>query len=188
MKAVITVIGLVAFLVLSGCAKHTDAPPPRSLARAKDPGKVLNLLLSKQNEVTFVSRAGKMYGMDSDTVLTFLPGRKVRLTEYGYSVAVFEGVFTTETEGSISLQLEKRRSPWPLMVLQFAEGEYYLHTKAGASEFVMGDRAGATESTDMKPFWPFKLVAERKPEPDQPLHGTPAEAPSSLTESEGRSP
>ena len=127
---------------------------------------MLDLLLSKQKEVTFVSRAGKMYGMDSDTELTFLPGRKVHLTEYGFAVADFEGVFTTDAEGSISLQLEKRRFPWPLMVLQFAKGEYYLHTKAGAAGFVMGNRAGATESSDMKPFWPFKLMAERKTEPN----------------------
>jgi len=167
MKSLLTAVVFLVVLAFAGCGKQESTPREVMPAQAKDPGGVLDTLLSKKKTVTFVSRSGKFYGMDSDTELTFLPDRKVHLVEYGYAVSKYDGVYTADAEGVISLQLDNRRSPWPPMVLQFANGDYYLNTKSGASGFVMGDRAGATETSEMKPFWPFRLVEEGIPLPNQ---------------------
>ncbi|MDI1250232.1 MAG: hypothetical protein PSV13_15325 [Lacunisphaera sp.] len=149
------------------------AIPAKAPVQAKNPIKVIDRLLASGKPVTFVSRSGKFYGMDSDTELEFEAGGKVRLTEFGYSVQEFLGTFAADEDGVISVQLKNRRSPWPAMVLQFSKGDYYLSTNTGAVGFVFGDRAASTETPEMKAFWPFRLVDTHRPEPNQAVEPTP---------------
>ena len=85
--------------------------------------------------------------------------------EYGFAVQKYTGQYTVDTNGVISLTLDRYRSSWPKMALWVSGANYYLHPISGRSGFTMSDRAGATETPDMKPFWPFKLVGRNSTQP-----------------------
>jgi len=151
-------------LMCALCAVHVIAkdpkPPqlPQNLQRVEKAQKAIDDLLVPNKELSFISRDGKLCGMDSDSEIVLTTNHLVKVVEYGYAVQEYTGQYTIDTNGVISLTLKRYRSSWPKMALWVAGASYYLHPISGRSGFTMGDRAGATQTPDMKPFWPFKLV------------------------------
>jgi hypothetical protein len=138
-----------------------DPKPPtlaRDAQRVQKVQTTIEELLVQNHALNFVSRGGKMYGMDSDSKIVLTTNQVAKVIEYGYAVHTYTGQYAVDTNGLISLALKGYRSAWPQMALWVSGGSYYLHPISGRSGFSMGDRAGATETPAMKPFWPFKLV------------------------------
>lgn len=115
--------------------------------------------------VVFVSRDGKMYGMDSDAVISFELDGKVVLGEFGAGIAGYRGTYEVAKDGSVSIALKGYRSKWPKMKFSSEVGKMRLYAHKDGDGFVMGDRGGAVETGGMKRFWPFILVdGARTPE------------------------
>jgi Cysteine-rich CPCC len=106
----------------------------------------------------FASRSGHSYGMDSDSYLQFGPGGRVSLTEAGYAVKSYEGLYSIDDSGVIAIDLAKYDAGWPKMVLRCVDGKYLLFRQDDSCGFQMGGRAGAVETSEMAPFWPFALT------------------------------
>ncbi|MCF7732436.1 MAG: hypothetical protein K9N23_12140 [Akkermansiaceae bacterium] len=59
-------------------------------------------------EWRFRSSRGTRYGMDSDSTITFLSGGRVELTECGYSIQSFDGIYAVDEKGVIGRALPRR--------------------------------------------------------------------------------
>lgn len=124
---------------------------------------VISLLaanLQKSPPETFISRSGKLYGMDSDTALSFRADNEVVLGEYGYTYIGYRGTYSVAADGVITLELKgyPKDTKWPAMKIVSDGTSHWLHPVTKKKGFIMGGRGGATESGDMNSFWPFKLV------------------------------
>jgi hypothetical protein len=162
-----TIVTFLSLLIL-GCItlySHADI----TLGKEGKPGagrelthdQVLALLeanLQKSPPQTFISRAGKLYGMDSDTALSFRANSEVVLGEYGYTYIGYRGTYTVAPDGVITLELKNYPAKWPAMKLVSDASTHWLHPVTKKKGFIMGGRGGASQSGDMNPFWPFKLV------------------------------
>jgi len=148
---------LLAFLA-SACGVTQTQVQPKVERRVADPAGVLAEELQWRKTVSFGSRAGHFYGMDSDTELSFLSDGKVVLLEMGCTDTTYQGSYTVEDRGVISLQMEKRYGDWPSMVMTRKGIDLYLRTEDGYDDIIWGQRAGGASSWDMKPFWPFKMA------------------------------
>jgi hypothetical protein len=144
-------------------------PPqlPQNAQRVEAAQKAIDDLLVRNKELSFISRDGKLYRMDSDSEIVLTTNHLVKVVEYGYGLKEYTGQYTVDTNGVISLTLKRYHSSWPRMALWVSGASYYLHPISGRFGFTMGDRAGAYQTPAMKPFWPFKLV-ERRSTPFKP--------------------
>ena len=106
----------------------------------------------------FVSRRGVSYGMDSDSSIEFRSNGRARLTEAGYVVNTYEGVYSMNENGVISVNLARYKSQWPKMVLRRDGQDFLLFREDAHNSFEMGERGAATEIPEMNPFWPFALT------------------------------
>jgi hypothetical protein len=162
------IVALVAFLIGSITPySHADI----GLGKKSKPGsgreltydQVISLLaanLQKSPPETFISRSGKLYGMDSDTLLSFRANNEVVLGEYGFGYIGYRGTYSVAADGVITLDLKRypKDTKWPAMKIVSDGTSHWLHPITKNNGFIMGGRGGATEFGDMKPFWPFKLV------------------------------
>ena len=119
-------------------------------------------------EWRFESCRGKWYGMDSDSSIVFLPGGRVTVTECGYAVQTYDGLYSVDDKGAISVDLARYNSKWPPMVLRREGDEFLLFRQDDDAAFLMGDRGAATTTSEMKPFWPFALTASSWAPPKEP--------------------
>ena len=153
---------LLLLYVLAATRVGAEDPKPSALSRdarrVEKAQRAIDDLLVGTNTLHFVSRGGKMLGMDSDSKILLTTNQVVEVVEYGYAIRTYTGEYAIDTKGVISLKLKGYRSTWPQMALWLSEGSYYLYPISGRSGFTIGDRAGASETPGMKPFWPFKLV------------------------------
>ncbi len=108
--------------------------------------------------VTFRSRSGNMYGVDSDSELTFFSDGKVEMAEYGYGLKYYYGNYTILNDKSILLSLINYPGIWPIMKMAVCDKEVYLYAQSGKNGLELGGRGGSVETTEMKPFWPFKMI------------------------------
>jgi hypothetical protein len=159
-KALLTAL-LVVAAACSNCGRNSVSPKPKSvpLTPIVETEKVIQTLLTNR-ELRFVSRAGKLYGMDSDSIVMLATNHYAELIECGYTVRNYTGTYDVNRQGQIILTLTNYRSQWPAMQLCFSGDDFYLQTASGSTRFTMGDRAGATENSRMASFWPFKLVTD----------------------------
>ncbi|QIF02044.1 hypothetical protein [Roseimicrobium sp. ORNL1] len=142
-----------------GLGKESKRGSGRELTQAQ----VISLLaanLQKSPPETFISRSGKLYGMDSDTALSFRANNEVVLGEYGYTYIGYRGTYSVAADGVITLELKgyPKDTTWPAMKLVSDGKSNWLHPVTKKKGFIMGGRGGASESGDMNAFWPFKLV------------------------------
>jgi len=152
---------LLTYMLFATRVIAEDPKPPRlpqNVQRVDKAQQAIDYLLVQNKELCFISRDGKLYGMDSDSKIVLTTNHLVKVIEYGFVVEKYTGQYAIDTNGVISLTLERYRSSWPKMALWASGPNYYLHPLSGRSGFTMGDRAGATQTSHMKPFWPFKLV------------------------------
>ncbi|MDZ4404592.1 hypothetical protein [Prosthecobacter sp.] len=148
---------LLIFAIALPCAAQQRSAPPKFLQRSE----VVNFISQRHDAgktVVFVSRDGKMYGMDSDSVISFEPDGKVVLGEYGVGIAGYRGTYQVAKDGSVSIALKGYVAKWPDMRFSNELGKMRLYAHKDGDGFVMGDRGGAFESGSMKRFWPFLLV------------------------------
>ena len=163
-----TIILLLLYVVCAIRVIAEDPKPPRlsqNVQRVEKAQKAIEDMLVQNRELSFISRDGNLYRMDSDSKIVLTTNRLVKVIEYGYTVENYTGQYSIDTNGVISLTLEGYHNSWPKMALWLSGASYYLHPISGRSGFTMGDRAGATETPRMKPFWPFKLVRRNSTQP-----------------------
>jgi hypothetical protein len=96
--------------------------------------------------------------MDSDSVVSLEKDNSVVVGEYGYAYQGYRGTYAVAEDGVISVTLKGYRGDWPDMKIAREGDLIRLYSRDGNGNFVFGGRAGAVETEDMKPFWPFRLV------------------------------
>ncbi len=125
---------------------------------------VRNWVASRNGHATFISRNGRMYGMDSDTQITLISNSKVEVTEFGVGIMSYKGEYTTDDTGLIRVTLNGYGSKWPEMYLFRSTDSAILLRRDQKPGFNLGDRGAGTETPDMNPYWPFRLA---KPTDDE---------------------
>ncbi len=173
-------IVIIAVSMLSGCKDHQVAikTEAKEIIRLKD------LYSSVQGEdgwnATFVSRAGDLGGMDSDSKISISDDGRVSMTEYGLAPVEYAGTYSMDENGAITAKFEKYPGQWPKMIFRKVDGRILLFRSDDSTGLEFGGRGGAVETSKMKPFWPFgltKLSWERpkaravESEPFIPPHG-----------------
>src|SRR6478735_8846499 len=143
---------LPLFCVLSACTTTRPAPPAQlgHLNRSD----VLNHISAQPSGVTFVSRNGHMYGMDSDATITLTKNNQTEVTEFGYAPQTYNGTYTVDASGAIHVALRHYPAKWPSMYLYTDKRGAILHPADQDPSFRMGGRAGAVTSSRMSPYWP----------------------------------
>lgn len=147
---------ILALLLPLGCYAQSPGFNPSAPHLSKN--KTLKWLSSQQDGAVFVSRDGKMYGMDSDAKVILRSKGRAEVFEYGYVGQRYSGTYRVEGSGAIHLQLKSYRGEWPDMYLYKLSSGIYLFPTDMDPQFRMGGRAGATETPNMAPYWPFKKV------------------------------
>ena len=117
---------------------------------------------------TFVSRAGDLGGMDSDSEISFSDDGRVSMTEYGYAPVEYSGTYSMDEHGTITAKFEKYQGQWPQMMFRKVDGRILLFRSDDATGLEFGGRGGAVETAEMKPFWPFGLteLSWERPKPE----------------------
>jgi hypothetical protein len=96
--------------------------------------------------------------MDSDSVVSLGKDNTSVVGEHGYAYQGYRGTYAVAEDGVISISLKGYRGNWPDMKIARDGDLIRLFSADGNGNFVFGGRAGAVETDDMKPFWPFRLV------------------------------
>lgn len=147
-------------LPLAGCvSSHSAYSFGVPLTRSDAIG-ALEGLIVKNQRAKFVSRDGTCYCVDSDTIISFEENNTVILGEYGYTYVGYSGTYEISEDGILSLNLPAYPKIWPKMQMSFDGQDYRLHTTDKDNSFILGGRSGAAVSSDMKPFWPFRLISD----------------------------
>lgn len=120
--------------------------------------KLLSDRFTAKKTAVFISRDGKTYGKDSDSIVSLEPEGKVVVGENGYTPEGYEGTFEVADGGIITIKLKGYRGDWPEMKMAKDGERVRLYARSGDDGFVFGGRAGGVETDDMNPFWPFRLV------------------------------
>ena len=107
---------------------------------------------------TFVSRAGDLGEMDSDSEISFSDDGRVTMTEYGYAPVEYSGTYSMNEYGTITAKFEKYQGQWPEMIFRRVDGRILLFRSDDATGLEFGGRGGAVETGEMKSFWPFGLT------------------------------
>lgn len=155
---------LLIFAIALPCAAQQRSAPPKFLQKSEVVGFIAQRHAAGKT-VVFVSRDGKMYGMDSDSVISFEADGKVVLGEFGAGIAGYRGTYEVAKDGSVSIVLKGYEAKWPVMKFSSEVGKMRLYAHKDGDGFVMGGRGGAVETGGMKRFWPFMLVdGARTPE------------------------
>ena len=119
----------------------------------------LDAAIDKNGVITFRSWNGKWIGMDADTHLTFLPGRRVHMTEFGYAVNAYDGTYTINDRAVVTASFDKFKHGWPVMILKRDSKSLLLVPQDSRNTFVMGNRRGATFRGDQGTYWPFRPIS-----------------------------
>ena len=147
---------ILAFLLPLGCYAQSSGFNPSDPHLNKN--QTSKWLSSQHDGAVFVSRGGKMYGMDSDAKVILRSKGQAEVLEYGFVGRKYSGTYRVEDSGAIHLELKKYRGEWPDMYLYKVSSGIYLFPTDMDQQFRMGGRAGATETPKMAPYWPFKKL------------------------------
>ena len=152
MRHLIALLPLV--WVFSACTATRPAPPAQAghLNRAE----VVNHFSAQPAGVTFVSRNGRMYGMDSDARITLTKNNQTEVTEFGYAPQTYNGTYSVDASGAIRVSLRRYPAKWPTMYLYTDKRGAILHPTDQDPSVRMGGRARAVTSSDMAPYWPVR--------------------------------
>ncbi|MCP5537318.1 MAG: hypothetical protein H7A51_13940 [Akkermansiaceae bacterium] len=158
---------LITFIGVAACSEEPKNTPETSqdALRIEDVRKVM--AKSEGWTTTFVSRGGEYAGMDSDSSITFFDDGKVSMVECGVAPVTYNGTYTIDADGVITLKLKTYPGSWPQMIIRDDSGKILLHRLDGAIGLEFGGRGGAVETPEMKPFWPFGLSSVLWPEPNE---------------------
>jgi hypothetical protein len=155
--ALFSVVQCLAQVEPTAKSKKPKARPPGLLNGAEVAAFLSERFASGKNAI-FCSRDGKLYGMDSDSVVSFGKENSAVIGEYGYTYKGYSGTYAVSDVGIISIALKGYRGNWPEMRIAKEKNATRLYTNSGSTRFVVGGRGGAVETDGMKPFWPFRLV------------------------------
>jgi hypothetical protein len=147
-------------VITTACA---EAQPKTVLPEKwQDKATAAKWLSEHAGSAVFVSRGGRMYGMDSDAVVAFPKNGGVEVTEFGVAPATYRGTYVVDDADQIRLTLEGYKAEWPLMHLYTSERDAWLMRCDKKAGFDMGDRGGATETGTMASYWPFRLKKKER--------------------------
>jgi hypothetical protein len=116
----------------------------------------LDALIARKNRTTFRSWNGNWIGMDGDTDLTFLPGGAAHMVEYGDGVSDYDGTYSIDDEGDVTMSFPAFGHAWPVMTLRRDSVSLLLLPKNAADGFIMGNRGGVTFLSGQGSYWPFR--------------------------------
>lgn len=145
----------ILLTALAGCDSSLATSTEPSVTTAINE---LESRVARDGSFTFRSWEGKSVGMDSDTELTFLPNQTVHMTEYGYVVTGYKGIYRINSKGEVTAKFDDFKHEWPIMLLQKDSISLLLRPKNGL-DFVMGNRGGATILGGKGSYWPFRPVS-----------------------------
>lgn len=145
----------ILLTALAGCDSPLATSTEPSVTRAINE---LESRVARDGSFTFRSWEGKSIGMDSDTELTFLPNHTVHVTEYGYVVTGYKGMYRIDSKGEVTAKFDDFKHEWPIMLLQKDSISLLLRPKNGL-DFVMGNRGGATIPGGKGSYWSFRPVS-----------------------------
>jgi hypothetical protein len=114
-------------------------------------------IAARKLPITFSSRNGHYYGMDSDASLTIEKDGHVTVLELGVAPMTYEGTYDIDDSGTISLKLPNYKATWPTMHLYTTAKDAWLMRSDQKTDFNVGDRGGATQTSRMAPCWPFRM-------------------------------
>jgi len=120
-----------------------------------------NRLLHERGSITFRSWNGVAYRMDADTEMTFLPGGKAHMFEYGYALSRYHGTYRIDRQGTITASFPTFKHQWPVMLLRWDSTSLLLEPKATGDGLVMGNRGAATIREGQGSYWPFRPVSPK---------------------------
>lgn len=130
-------------------------PPPLASLPHADQDAVMAFIAAQPKGVTFSSRNGRDYGMDSDAWIRLQGSDQVTVVEAGFAPVTYEGTYSVDPDGTIHVALRDYPAKWPDTYLYIGRTGALLHPTDGHSSLDMGGRGGATETGRMPPFWPF---------------------------------
>lgn len=159
----------VVYAVAIPLVADTSAAAPLVFMTKPEVSKLIADRSATGKTCVFRSRDGKTYGMDSDSQISLQPEGKAIVGEAGYTYQGYRGSYGLEEDGTIVLTLKGHRGKWPEMKMTKSGDVVRLYAKDGDNGFVFGGRAGAVESKEMKPFWPFRLVDADSPPSVTPI-------------------
>ena len=94
--------------------------------------------------------------MDSDAEITLTKDGRAKVTEFGIGPQTYKGKYSVDASGAIHVTLRRYRAKWPSMYLYTDGRGAILHPIDEDPSFRMGGRAGAFETPEMAPYWPFR--------------------------------
>jgi len=141
-------------LLVSACTTRRSVPP--TFISHLSCAEVLTHIAAHSSGITFTSRNGRMYGMDSDAKITLRGNNQTELTEFGFAPQTYHGTYSVDSSGAIRVSLRNYPSKWPSMYLYNDKQGAILYPVDQDPSFRMGGRAGAVTSSDMAPYWPFR--------------------------------
>jgi hypothetical protein len=140
------------FLLLIPCIAQNEAFDPSAPHFTE--AEMAQWFANQVKGATFVSRNGKMYGMDSDALITFAKDKQVEVTEFGYAPQTYKGTCTVDASGAIHVELRDYRAKWPDMHLyQNAHGTFLFPTDKNPA---FRSAQGGVQTSKMAPYWPFR--------------------------------
>ena len=155
--ALVNIVACLAHAEPDSKSENPNEKPPHFLIGVQVE-KLISGRLDEGKTCVFHSRDGKFYGMDSDSVVSFEKERGAVVGEHGFAYQGYRGTYNVTKDGVISVALKGYRGNWPEMKLAKEGDLIRLYANDGKGNFVFGGRAGAVETEEMKPFWPFRLV------------------------------
>jgi hypothetical protein len=147
---------LLVACTLVACSTQRPIPSPRIEHPGLSRSEVFSHLSTRPGGVTFVSRNGRMYGMDSDAKITLKANNQAEVTEYGFAPQDYMGTYFVDASGAIHVSLRRYRAKWPTTYLRKDKRGAILFPTDQDPSFRMGGRAGAFETSEMAPYWPFR--------------------------------
>ena len=166
MKLQISMFG-IAILLTAGCTQASRSSAlPESAEAVDDPIAAIKDASASDGFISFRSWNGKWIGTDCDTEMELHSDGKAVLREYGYAIRTCVGTYAVTPAADeylprLTLQLNEYQNSWPKMVLYRDKSELLLMPSPDSTNFVFGNRAGATVPGDTGSFWPFRQIDNR---------------------------
>jgi hypothetical protein len=151
----------VLLIALLGCKRapveHVSVLPEDAQLVA-DADTALTEAFATEDPILFFSWDGRWIGMDCDTDIRLHGDGTATLTEYGYAVRKYAGTYSTDAGPELSLSLEDYPRAWPVMNVYSENSKLLLVPSDGSTDFVFGNRSGATVPGGAGSFWPMRQV------------------------------
>lgn len=166
-KRTLWIVGIALISLLGGCRPGSNAHnsqvaqqgAPSNLTlrtasapttQAQPPIGEFRQRLADNGSITFRSYNGKAYRMDCDLEITFFPGGRAHVFDYGLSLEGHTGSYRVEPEGRITAEFKRFSDGHMAMILQRDTSSLLLRPGDHHTRYVLGN--------DPDGFWPFRPI------------------------------